>query len=134
MEDKVRGLARSIAELFDDLLDDHGIRVPDPDRTGDETEAAIYGCTYGKLVDDIAETISAVFPAEAKKTQEEGICPVCGSQISYGSFELIDEGGVYHWDCHSCGASGKEGYDLIFDGRQYDVQLADGTPFKKEDK
>ena len=60
---------------------------------------------------------------------KEGVCPVCGGIILYGSFDLVDEGGVYHWDCGSCGASGREGYDLVWDGCHYDVELADGTKF-----
>ena len=58
---------------------------------------------------------------------KEGVCPLCGGSVSYGSFELVDEGGTYDWDCSGCGATGKEGYDLVFDGRHYDVCRADGT-------
>ena len=57
----------------------------------------------------------------------EGLCPLCGEHFNYGSFELIDEGGVYEWTCPGCGATGKEGYDLVFDGNHYDVCRADGT-------
>ena len=63
---------------------------------------------------------------------KEGVCPVCGTQINYGCFDLVDEGGVYEWECPACGTTGKEGYDLIFDGSQYNVRLADGTPFRKD--
>lgn len=58
---------------------------------------------------------------------KEGICPVCGGVITYGCFELVDEGGVYFWDCGTCGASGREGYDLVFDGSHYDVTLGDAV-------
>lgn len=64
----------------------------------------------------------------------EGVCPVCGGQINYGCFELVDEGGTYDWECPDCGATGKEGYDLTFDGSHYDVMLADGTPFEEDDE
>ena len=57
----------------------------------------------------------------------EGICPLCGGNIDYGSFNLVDEGGTYDWECPGCGATGKEGYDLVFDGNHYDVRRADGT-------
>lgn len=71
-------------------------------------------------------------PSEASVNDQhqyqEGICPVCGGSICYGSFDLVDEGGTYDWTCSSCGASGREGYDLVFDGSHYDVELADGTP------
>lgn len=46
--------AVEIVELFEDLLDEYGMMVPDDDRRGDEGEAPIYGCTWANLVDDIA--------------------------------------------------------------------------------
>lgn len=46
-------LARSIINLFEDLLEEHGIIVPDADRTGAEGEAPIYGMTYWDLVDGV---------------------------------------------------------------------------------
>lgn len=58
---------------------------------------------------------------------KEGICPICSNQINYGSFELVDEGGTYDWECPACGATGEEGYDLVFDGTNYNVQDADGN-------
>lgn len=53
---------------------------------------------------------------------KEGICPLCGNEIEYGLFEVLDDGGVYEWTCPACGASGEEGYNLIFDGNHYNVQ------------
>lgn len=127
-------LAHEIVELFEDLLDQHGIIVPDDDRTGAEGESPIYGVTYGNLVDDVSRCLSG----EVEIPQElaphtEGICPVCYSEIEYGNFKLLDEGGIYEWECPNCGATGKEGYNLIFDGNHYDVRLADGTPFERKD-
>ena len=63
--------------------------------------------------------------SKQQKPNVEGICPVCGNHIAYGSFELQDEGGVYDWSCLCCGASGKEGYDLVFDSH-YDVRTKAG--------
>jgi rubredoxin len=58
---------------------------------------------------------------------QEGICPVCGEDIEYGDFEMHDEGATYDWECPKCGATGKEGYDLTFDGNHYNVCDADGN-------
>lgn len=58
----------------------------------------------------------------------EGICPVCGSILEdYDAHEILDEGGVIPWTCRNCGATGKEGYDRVFD-RHYNVCLANGDP------
>lgn len=46
---KVRQVAASICELFEELLDEHDIAIPDADRTGAEGEAQLYGCTYFNL-------------------------------------------------------------------------------------
>ena len=59
---------------------------------------------------------------------EEGICPICGGELEYEGDEPQDDGGVYEWTCPSCGATGKEGYNKVFD-RHYDVHDGDGNPY-----
>ena len=59
---------------------------------------------------------------------KEGICPICGGELEYGDDEPLDDGGVYEWTCPGCGATGKEGYDKVFD-KHYDVQDGDGNPY-----
>lgn len=51
---------------------------------------------------------------------EEGICPLCGGELEYTDDTRTDNGGFFEWKCPSCGATGKEGYDKVFD-RHYDV-------------
>ena len=60
-------------------------------------------------------------------TQKSGICPLCGSELEYGEDIPLDDGGVYEWTCPACGATGKEGYDKVFD-RHYNVCDGDGNP------
>ena len=72
-------------------------------------------------------TATAPVPPEQNPKHKEGICPVCGGQFRYGEFELSDNGGCYEWDCPHCGASGEEGYDLVFDGNHYNVEDAEGN-------
>ena len=50
---KARGLAIMILDIFEDMLDEKGIMIPDDGRTGDEGEACLYGCTYGDLEEEI---------------------------------------------------------------------------------
>lgn len=57
MVGKTRGLAITILEMFDDMLEEKGIVVPDEDRTGEEGEAALYGTTYANLEDKIVELL-----------------------------------------------------------------------------
>ena len=59
---------------------------------------------------------------------EEGSCPICGGELEYEGDEPQDDGGVYEWTCPSCGATGKEGYNKVFD-RHYDVHDGDGNPY-----
>ena len=54
---KSRELAINILDMFEDILDEHGIKVPDEDRTGHEDEAALYGTTYADLEDKIVALI-----------------------------------------------------------------------------
>lgn len=70
---------------------------------------------------------------KALGVDEEGICPICGGELEYGDDEPLDDGGVYEWTCSSCGATGKEGYNKVFD-QHYDVRDGDGNPYPDPSK
>lgn len=55
---KLREYSVEIIELFEELLDKHDITIPDEDRTGDESEARLYGCTYYNLEDEVLHILS----------------------------------------------------------------------------
>lgn len=55
---KPRGLAIMILDIFEDMLDAKGVMVPDDDRTGDDGEACLYGCTYGDLEEEIVALLN----------------------------------------------------------------------------
>lgn len=57
MRVKVRSYAINICDKFEDILDEHGIDIPDDDREGAETEAHLYGTTYVNLEDSISELL-----------------------------------------------------------------------------
>ena len=57
MVGKTRGLAITILEMFEDVLEEKGIKIPDEDRTGDESEACLYGLTYADLEDKIVDLL-----------------------------------------------------------------------------
>lgn len=63
---------------------------------------------------------------EAEPGDMEGVCPLCGEAIEYEGDEQMDGGGVHPWKCPSCGATGEEGYDEVFDGHHYNVRNASG--------
>lgn len=65
---------------------------------------------------------------EITVTCQAGICPLCGSTLSYVDHDHCDNGGLNHWECPECGATGKEGYDEVFDGNHYDVCDGEGNP------
>ena len=46
---KLREYSVDICELFEDLLEEHGISIPDEDREGRPEEARLYGTTYADL-------------------------------------------------------------------------------------
>lgn len=54
---KTRGVAITILDMFEDMLEEKGIAVPDEDRTGAEGEACLYGTTYANLEDKIVELL-----------------------------------------------------------------------------
>lgn len=65
---------------------------------------------------------------QIRTTCLEGVCPVCGSStLSYGTRDICsDNGGTQDWECCTCGATGEEGFDIVFDGNHYNVHDADG--------
>ena len=54
---KTRGIAIMILDIFEGMLDEKGIVIPDEDREGDEDEACLYGSTYYDLEDQITELL-----------------------------------------------------------------------------
>lgn len=54
---KTRGIAIMILNMFEDMLAEKGIKIPDEDREGDEDEACLYGSTYYALEDQITELL-----------------------------------------------------------------------------
>lgn len=54
---KARGLASMIVDLFEELLVEYNIYIPNDEREGDEDEACIYGSDYYALEDQITELL-----------------------------------------------------------------------------
>lgn len=55
---KTRGIAIMILDMFEDMLADKGIKIPDEERDDDnEDEACLYGSTYYALEDQITELL-----------------------------------------------------------------------------
>lgn len=75
-------------------------------------------------------------PIEVDDNDKEGICPLCGGDLEFEDNVQMDDGGVYPWKCPSCGATGKQGYNEVFDGHHYDVRDAGGksVPGREEEK
>ena len=63
---KHRGVAIRILDVFEEMLESKGIPIPDEDRTGEESEACIYGMTYADLENAIEELLSRYYPSQEK--------------------------------------------------------------------
>ena len=55
---RYRDTAIKIIDEFSSILDGNNIKIPDDNRTGDESESSIYGATYYKLEDSIINILS----------------------------------------------------------------------------
>lgn len=55
---KLRPFANKICDLFEDLLDEHNIDIPNDEREGDEEEAHLYGSDYYSLEDAVVEILT----------------------------------------------------------------------------
>lgn len=54
---RIRNISADICDLFEELLDAHDIDIPSTDRTGDESEAHIYGTEYSDLEDSVTDIL-----------------------------------------------------------------------------
>lgn len=63
---KHRGVAIRILDIFEEMLENKGISIPDEERTGDESEACLYGMTYAELENAIEELLSRYYPSQEK--------------------------------------------------------------------
>lgn len=54
---KNRALAIMILDMFEEVLDKKGIKIPDDERTGSDDEACIYGDTYFALESEITNLL-----------------------------------------------------------------------------
>lgn len=63
---KHRGVAIRILDIIEEMLENKGIMIPDEDRTGDESEACLYGRTYADLENAIEELLGRYYPSQEK--------------------------------------------------------------------
>ena len=61
---KHRGVAIRILDVFEEMLEKKGIMIPDEDRTGDESEACLYGMTYADLENAIEDLLGRYYPSQ----------------------------------------------------------------------
>lgn len=90
--------------------------------------AARAACEDTKRILGTDSVTAMEFSIDEPTNDEVGVCPLCGGSVEYGERESMDEGGVYFWTCPSCGATGMEGYNEVFDGHHYNVRDKDGNP------
>jgi len=64
--DIVRKLAIGVIDIFEELLDKKGIKIPSEDRDGNEEEACIYGEEYCNLEDTIVEFLNKEYAIKRK--------------------------------------------------------------------
>ena len=53
-------MAYDIVEIFEDMLREKDIVIPDKDRQGEKNESPIYGMTYVHLANDILAYLSKI--------------------------------------------------------------------------
>ena len=61
----LRGIAATIIDLFEDLLDKNNVTISDSCRQGDPDEARIYGDTYYALEDSITRILERLVSKES---------------------------------------------------------------------
>lgn len=64
---KHRGVAIRLLDIFEEMLERKGITIPDEDRTGEESEARLYGMTYATLEDDISDLLRRYYDLDTDR-------------------------------------------------------------------
>ena len=71
----IREYACGILNVFEDLLDEHGIDIPDKNREGEEDEAHLFGDAYyateDRVVEILTELLEKVKENPEAKIQED---------------------------------------------------------------
>ena len=70
MEETKKEFSILICECFEDLLDEHDIRIPNEDREGDEDEACIYGSDWDYLLDRVGGYLNKFHDVIKEKEEE----------------------------------------------------------------
>lgn len=84
-------LVRKLTEAVEELLNYHGVKLPDENRQGDSDEACLFGKSLYALEDRFKEIISesALFECEGKEDilKAIDICILIRDKISCDNFE-----------------------------------------------
>ena len=59
---KAKNVAIAILDIFEDMLSEKDIMIPDEDREDNEDEGCLYGTTYYELEDQIVEILEKHYP------------------------------------------------------------------------
>lgn len=86
--DRERELAIQILDLFEDLLEEHDITIPDEDREGNPEESRLYGSAYYSLEDAITNLLK----------EKGGRVLVYCSVIVPDFHDAIESGHLVWWD------------------------------------
>lgn len=81
----IRQISAKVADIYDSLLADNDIMVPDEDREGCEDEAPLYGCTYSVFEDGITEQLSKIVAG----VRGSGADITAAKEAIYGSFVAL---------------------------------------------
>lgn len=81
----IRQISAEVADIYDSLLADNNIMVPDEDREGDEDEAPLYGCTYSDFEDGITEQLSNIVAG----VRSSGADITAAKEVIYASFVAL---------------------------------------------
>ena len=82
----IRHISANIADIFECVLADADILIPDDEREGDEDEAALYGDTYSDFEDGITEELAKIVAGH----RANGVDITAAKETIYASFvELL---------------------------------------------
>ena len=76
--------AANIVELFEDVLDKHGITVPSPedDDRGPDNDAKLYGSTYSDLLDNVEASLVSMLERHSNGAKVVPYVFSGGSEVS----------------------------------------------------
>lgn len=119
------GTSDALIAEYNKRIGDHASIIA-PEFYADAVNLAVDMAKLSREVDGMKLLMCLLMPGGANEPVDGDICPICGEALEVdGDQGIVDDGTLVNWECPGCGATGKQGNNIIFE-QHYEVRNANG--------